>query len=274
MSDVLVTGGSGLLGREVVARLAAAGHAVRILSRSGSADPRAVPGDLGTGAGLDAAVAGVAAVVHCASDFGDPQRIDVEGTRRLVEAARRAGRAHVVDVSIVGVDRIPWAYYRAKALAEQVVTSSGLPWTVLRATQFHEFAAAQLARLTRLPVVPAPRGWRFQPIEVGEVAARLAAAVDDGPAGRLPDVGGPEVLSIADLARRHLAATGRRRPVVTLPVPGAFSAALRSGANLAPDNRAGGRTFAQFLALPSNTDRPSGTSRPSPTGGSTTGATS
>jgi uncharacterized protein YbjT (DUF2867 family) len=248
MSEVLVTGGSGLLGRAVVTRLAAAGHSVRVLTRSGSAAPHAVPGDLHTGAGLDTAVAGVTAIVHCASDPRDPQRVDVAGTRRLVEAARRAGRPHVVDVSIVGVDRIPWAYYRAKALAEEVVVASGLPWTVLRATQFHEFTAAQLARLTRLPVVPAPRGWRFQPVAVGEVAARLVAAVDGGPAGRLSDLGGPEVLPLADLARRYLETIGRRRPVVALPVPGAFSAGLRAGANLAPDNRAGGPTFGQFLA--------------------------
>jgi uncharacterized protein YbjT (DUF2867 family) len=247
MSDVLVTGGTGLLGRAVVARLAAAGHTVRVLRRSGSADPRAVVGDLATGAGLGAAVAGVAAIVHCASDPRDPRRVDVTGTRRLLDAARAVGRPHVVDVSIVGVDRIPYAYYRAKAIAEEAVIASGLPWTVLRATQFHEFTAALVGHLTRLPVVPAPRGWRVQPVDVGEVAARLAAAVDEGPAGRLPDLGGPEVLSIADLARRHLAATDRRRPVVPLPVPGAFSAALRAGANLAPDSRVGD-TFAQFLA--------------------------
>jgi uncharacterized protein YbjT (DUF2867 family) len=256
MSDVLVTGGNGMLGREVVNRLTAAGHTVRVLSRFTSADPRAVPGDLRTGTGLDAAVDGVAAIVHCASDPRDPQRVDVAGTRRLVETARRAGRPHVVDVSIVGVDRIPWAYYRAKALAEEVVAASELPWTVLRATQFHEFTVAQLARLTRLPAVPAPRGWRFQPVDVGEIAIRLAAAVDDGPAGHLPDLGGPDVLSLADLTRLYLDATGRRRPIVPLPVPGAFSAALRAGANLAPGNRSGGQTFAQFLTVRTDAANP------------------
>jgi uncharacterized protein YbjT (DUF2867 family) len=268
MSDVLVTGGSGLLGREVVARLGAAGHTVRILSRSGSADPRAVPGDLGTGAGLDAAVDGTAAIVHCASDPRDPQRVDVAGTRRLVDAARRAGRPHVVDVSIVGVDRIPWAYYRAKVQAEELVRTSGLPWTVLRATQFHEFTAALLARLTRMPVVLAPRGWRFQPVDAGEVATRLAVAVDDGPAGRLPDLGGPDVLSISYLARLYLDATDRRRPIVPLPVPGAFSAALRAGANLAPGSRSEGSTFAQFLAEWTDARHPSTAA------GSRSGATS
>ncbi len=170
------------------------------------------------------------------------------GTRRLVDAARRAGDQHLVYVSIVGVDRIPLAYYRAKVEAEREVALSGLPWTTLRATQFHEFTAGLLERLTRLPIVPAPHRWRFQPVDVGEVADRLVAAVGAGPAGRLPDVGGPDVLSVVELARAYLAATGRRRPVVRLPVPGGFSAALREGANLSPDDRAAGQTFAAFLA--------------------------
>ena len=183
MSEVLVTGGSGLLGRAVVTRLAAAGHSVRVLTRSGSAAPHAVPGDLHTGAGLDTAVAGVTAIVHCASDPRDPQRVDVAGTRRLVEAARRAGRPHVVDVSIVGVDRIPWAYYRAELAAERAIQGSGMPWTVLRTTQFHEFSLDLLRRAARLPVVPMPRGWRVQSIDIDEVARRLAGAVARGPAG-------------------------------------------------------------------------------------------
>jgi uncharacterized protein YbjT (DUF2867 family) len=245
VSTVLVTGGTGLLGRAVTARLVSAGHDVRILSRKA---PAAVAGDLATGSGLDDAVAGVDTVVHCASDPRDPRRVDVRGTRWLAAAARRAGDLHLVYVSIVGVDRIPLAFYRAKAEAEREVALSGLPWTTLRATQFHEFTAGLLERLTRPPVVPAPYGWRFQPVDVGEVAARLAAAVDAGPSGRLPDVGGPEVLSVAELARAWLAATGRRRPVVPLPVPGRFSAALRSGANLSPDSRAAGPTFSAFLA--------------------------
>jgi len=243
VSTVLVTGGTGVLGRAVVARLTAAGHDARIMSRTGT-----VPGDLRTGDGLDAAVAGVDTVVHCASDPRDARRVDVDGTRRLVEAVRRAGDPHLIYISIVGVDRIPFAYYQAKAEAEREIALSGLPWTTLRATQFHEFTADLLAQLTRLPIVPAPRGWRFQPVDVREVADRLVAMVDAGPAGRLPDLGGPDVLTVAELAHAYLTATGRRRPIVALPVPGRFSASLRAGANLSPDGRAAGQTFAAFLA--------------------------
>ncbi len=251
MDSVLVTGGTGLLGRRVVRALAADGHPVRILSRSAAAPP--VPGagvfvaDLRTGAGLAEAVAGASAIVHCATDPRNSRAVDVEGTERLLDAAGSAGRPHVVSVSIVGIDRIPTGYYRSKLAAEQAVVRSGLPWTVLRTTQFHPFVLQLLDRLTALPVVPVPRGWRVQPVDVDEVARRLAGAVASGPAGRLPDLGGPEVLSVVDLVRDHLRGTPRRRPVLELPVPGAAAAALRAGANLVPGNPGGGRTWREFL---------------------------
>jgi uncharacterized protein YbjT (DUF2867 family) len=251
MTSVLVTGGTGQLGRRVVRALAADGHPVRILSRRPAAPP--LPGvdvavaDLGTGAGLAGAVAATSAVVHCATDPRRSRTVDLAGTERLLEAARGAGRPHVVYVSIVGVDRIPTEYYRSKLAAEASIARSGVPATVLRATQFHEFALDLVDRLTRLPLVPTPRGWRIQPIDVDEVARRLADAVASGPATRLPDLGGPEILPVADLVRGRLRDTGRHRPVLEVPLPGALSAALRAGANLAPGNRSGGRTWREFL---------------------------
>lgn len=252
MTTVLVTGGTGLLGRQVVRTLAADGHRVRILSRRAVEPP--LPGvdvvvaDLGSGAGLPRAVAGTTAIVHCATDPRSSRAVDVQGTERLLDAARAAGRPHVVSISIVGIDRIPWEYYRAKLAAEQALAPCGLPWTLLRTTQFHDFCLNLLDRMARLPLVPVPRGWRIQPIDVDEVARRLAEAVASEPAGRLPDLGGPEVLPVADLVRDHLREVRRRRPVVEVPLPGAFPAALRAGANLVPGNRAGGRTWAEFLA--------------------------
>ncbi|MBM7809120.1 uncharacterized protein YbjT (DUF2867 family) [Geodermatophilus bullaregiensis] len=251
MTSVLVTGGTGRLGRRVVRALAARGHTVRILSRNPAAPPApgadVVVADLATGAGLRRAVTGCSGIVHCATDPRRSREVDVGGTERLLAAARDAGGPHVVHVSVVGVDRIPTEYYRSKLAVEAAVERSGLPWTVLRTTQFHEFVADLLGRLARLPVVPVPRGWRVQPIDVEEVARRLADAVASGPAGRLPDLGGPEVFPVVELVRDRLRRTGRRRPVVEVPLPGAVSAALRAGAGLVPGNRSGGCTWREFL---------------------------
>jgi uncharacterized protein YbjT (DUF2867 family) len=137
--DVLVTGATGRLGQRLLGPLQAAGHSVRQMSRRGTG-PGGVRGDLATGFDLRTAVAGAELVVHAASDpRGDPWQVDVAGTRRLVEAVDRDRLRHLVYISIVGVDKIPYGYYRAKFAAEQVLLASGLPVTLLRVTQFHEF---------------------------------------------------------------------------------------------------------------------------------------
>jgi len=246
---ILVTGGTGTLGRAVVERLLAAGREVRVLSRRPAPAAGAPPytwmtGDLRTGEGIDPAVAGVDGIIHCASG----PRGDVEAARCLIEAARRAGNPHLIYISIVGVDRVPLGYYRAKLDVERLIESSGLPWTMLRATQFHDLILRGCAMLARLPVMPVPAGTSFQPIEVCEVANRLVELSTAPPAGRVPDMGGPEIRSTGDLARSYLRAADRHRRVLPVPIPGAIFSAYRAGGHLAPDRAAGRLTFEEFLA--------------------------
>ncbi|MER6405404.1 NAD(P)H-binding protein [Streptomyces viridosporus] len=242
MTTILVTGGTGTLGRLVTERLRADGHEVRVLSRSSR--PYAVDLREG-GSGLDAAVQGVETIVHCASS---PRGGDERAARNLIAAARRAGVGHLVYISIVGVDRVPFGYYRTKHAVERLVEESGLGWTVLRATQFHDLVLTLLQGLSRSPVVPLPARVKDQPIDVAEVAARLVELVQGGPAGRVEDMGGPEVRTFDSLARAYLKATGRRRAVVKVPLRGAAYRAFRAGGHLAPQRAVGKRTFDEFLA--------------------------
>jgi len=229
---ILVTGGTGTLGRAVVERLPGA----RVLSRRPG--PGRVVGDLATGAGLAAALSGVDTVIHCATSL---RRHDVEHARRLVAAA--PGRPHVVYVSIVGIEQIPLAYYRTKLTVERLLASSGLPWTVLRATQFHDLLLRTFTVQRWSPALFVLSGARFQPVDVRDVAGRLVSLAGGPAAGRVEDFGGPEVRSMASLARAFRR-TGRR-PVVPLPVPGRIVRGYRTGANLAP--AAGTVTFEEFL---------------------------
>lgn len=253
---ILVTGGTGTLGRPLVARLLEAGRAVRVLSRHGGAAADGVErvvGDVATGAGLDAALAGVATVVHCAG----AAKGDDEKARVLAGAAKRGGVRHLVFISVVGADRIPvrsavdramFGYFAAKLGAERAIAESGVPWTTLRATQFHDLVLTTAQQMARMPVVPVPTGARFQPIDTGEVADRLAELALGAPAGLVPDIAGPRVYPMADLLRGYLRAAGRRRRLVPLPLPGAAARAVRAGANLAPDRAVGTRTWEAFLA--------------------------
>jgi uncharacterized protein YbjT (DUF2867 family) len=244
--DVLVTGGSGSLGRRVVEGLRDAGCEVRVLSRSGR--PDTVRGDLLTGEGLKQAVRGVDTVVHCASSPRKTRQIDVEGTERLLRAAVRTGISHIVFISIVGVDRNPYfPYYRMKLETERVIEQSPVPWTILRATQFHEFVLRIIQFLERLPIMMVPKGFLLQPIETGEVANRLVELALSEPVGRSPDFGGPEVRTAAELARAYLEAVGRKGRTVEVPVPGKTARAWREGAQICPAHAYGKIRWEEFL---------------------------
>jgi uncharacterized protein YbjT (DUF2867 family) len=245
-SEVLVTGGTGSLGSRVVERLRAAGREARALSRGGR--PCTVHGDLLTGEGLEEAVAGVGTIVHCASSPTRTRRTDVEGTERLLRTAHRAGVSHFVFISIVGVDRNPYfPYYGAKLEVERMVERSPVPWTILRATQFHEFVLMQIRFLDRLPVLLVPRGFLLQPIDIGEVAGRMTDLALAEPAGRVPDIGGPEVGTFVGFARSYREALGRRKRIVGVTVPGKTAHAFRDGAQITPGHRYGTVTWEEFL---------------------------
>jgi uncharacterized protein YbjT (DUF2867 family) len=255
-SLVLVTGGTGTLGRHVVARLRGAGGDVRVLSRrhhEAAHGVEFVTGDLGTGEGIESAVNGVGTIVHCAGSA----KGDEDKARNLVRVASRAGAAHLVNISVVGADRIPvvsrvdramFGYFGSKLAAEQVVADSGLPWTTLRAAQFHDLILTVAQQMAKLPVIPVPAGFRFQPVDAGEVADRLVELSLGKPAGLVAEMAGPRVCDVADLLRGYLQATRRRRPIIPVPVPGKAARAIRAGANLAPEHAVGKQTWEDFLA--------------------------
>ena len=247
-SSILLTGGTGTLGRLVTPLLRDAGCEMRVLSRHSheSGDGiEYVTGDLLKGEGIEPAVDGAEIILHVA---GGPKGDD-EATRNLVRAASRAGVRHLVYISVIGADRVPLGYFRSKLGAERAVADSGLPWTTLRAAQFHDLVLTLAQKMAKLPVIPIPGGLRFQPVDAREVAARLVELTLDKPAGLVPDLAGPKVYEMADLIRGYLRARGKRRLMMPVRIPGEAGRAYRAGENLSLEGAAvGKRTWEDFLA--------------------------
>lgn len=253
MPRVLITGGTGGLGSELAPRFAAAGYTVRILSRrprASKADPAFewAQGDLATGAGLAEAVAGCDLIMHCATDAPMGKR-DAGSTRNLCAAAKEAGGVGVFYISIVGIDRIPMPYYKAKLACEKVLEESGVPWTILRAVQFHSLIDMLLHALTRVPgiILMPPAGSKFQSMDTGEVAERMVSYTKAGQTGRLPDLAGPEFQTLGQMAAAWLKVRGMRRLRIPLPFFGKIVTGFRHGYNCVPNAPQGTITWRAWL---------------------------
>ena len=266
---VLVTGASGNLGSAVLPRLVKDGHDVLGMSRRSR--PGWVVADLATGDGLVEAVRGVDAIVHLASSPTKTRNTDVEGTRRLVAAAEAAGVRHILYVSIIGVDRVPLAYYKRKLEAEAVIEAGGVPFTILRAAQFPTLVDALLNGLSKLGPVLLDRNLLCQPVAVEDVADRIADLLAeppargrseppaggiveppagdraDPPAGGVVELGGPRTERLETLAREWLRARGSKRPIWSIRIPGRFGRELRAGALTTKAVPAGTRTWRDYL---------------------------
>lgn len=256
MQQILVTGGTGVLGRHIIPLLQKAGCQVRVLSRNSHEPVQGVEymrGDLSTGEGVADAVKGVDTIVHCAgSSKGDEVKAE-----NLVRAASGTGVRHLVYISVVGADRVPvesgidramFGYFASKRAAEQIVMNSGLPWTILRATQFHDLLLTVAQAMIKMPIMPVFAGFRYQPVDSSEVAARLVELTLGEPAGLVADLGGPRIYKMPDLMRSYLRAQGKRRLILPVWLPGQAARAHRAGANLTPDYTNGKRTWEEFLA--------------------------
>lgn len=247
-TPVLVTGGTGTIGSRVLPMLRAAGKEVRVLSRHpGENEPGVthVKADTVTGLGLTAALDGVEVVLHLAGGA----KGDDSAARNLADAARSSRVKHMILISVTGADRMPIGYFQAKASAEQVFADCGVPYTILRAAQLHDFVLPIIRSMTKLPLLPKPGGLRFEPVAVEEVARRLCELTIGDPAGRVADIVGPEVLTVRELADVYDQQTRRRhRPSLPVRIPGKVGRAYRAGDNLAaPGARRASGTWREFL---------------------------
>jgi uncharacterized protein YbjT (DUF2867 family) len=239
---IAVAGGTGVAGRWTIEALRADGHEVIVIARSAGAD-------LVTGDGIDAALAGVEAVIDATNVASSGKRASSEffeaTARTLMRTAAVAGVRHIVALSIIGLERVPYGYYQGKLRQEKVLQESPVPVSILRAAQFHEFPGQYLAKMPG-PVVVVPR-WRAQPVAAREVGAALARIAAGEPVA-MSELAGPREEIMADMIRQVVRARGDRRLVVSVRLPGAAGRAMASGDGL-PDRPGlrGTQTFADWV---------------------------
>ena len=261
MDTVLVTGGTGHLGADIVSRLKGS-YRVRVLARSPGSDPDVdwIRGDLATGAGIGEAVAGSQTVIHAATLspaarrgyivpkdlWSSPSSVDRDGTARLLDQAGTAGVAHVIYVSIVGIDKPRVPYLRRKLEAEYLVRQGPVPWSIARAAQFHWLVDRMFGKMARLPMVPLP-DMGVEPVDTTDFADYLVESIGNGPSGRLADFGGPEVLTFAQAFDQWQDI--RKHPVRTMrvPLPSAARDAVTAMSVTGPGSRHGKVTWTDWL---------------------------
>jgi uncharacterized protein YbjT (DUF2867 family) len=241
---IAVAGGTGTVGRHVSADARGRGHDVVPLTRSTGHDLR-------TGSGLATALEGVDVVVDVSGEFttsaARARSWFGRVTRALLSAEIEARVPHHVALSIVGIDAIDAGYYAGKLEQERLIARGPVPWSLLRATQFHEFAEQIVRTASFGPLVLAPAAL-LRPVAAREVASRLVDVAVAPPAGRVPDLRGPRAEDLARMVRRMLAADHDRRLVLRTPLPGAFWAGMRSGSLRGTDAARSGRvTFDEWL---------------------------
>lgn len=252
MTKVLITGGSGGLGSQLAPRFTQAGFDVLTISRHAPKNKTVpwMPADLATGAGVAEAMKGVDVVVHAASSpLKNTAEIDVQGTAHLLQQAHQAAVSHFLYVSIVGIDRIPLAYYQHKLAAEQQVKQSAVPWTIVRAAQFHTFVDLLLHKANQSPLFFLPTDFKFQPIDVGEVSDYLVGVAAKPPANQVFDVAGPQVITFGEAAKVWMDARKQQRRVWHLPLPGKVAAGYRAGYNTNLQKKYGRITWMEWVQM-------------------------
>lgn len=272
---ILVTGGTGHLGQEVVSGLIGEGILVRVLAREprGSSEIEQIKGDLATGDGVREAVADVDAVIHAATNspaaqrgrftLGDllhsPADVDVDGTRALLDAAGRADVKHFIHISILGLEHVKqMPYARRKLEAEQLVRNADVPSSIVRATGFYWLLERMFANMLRRRMLMLPAKVRMAPVDSREFARFIVERITDGHTGRREGFAGPQTLTMIELMQQYLAARGEQRRIRHAPLPTGLQASLTAGNVASANARLGTTTWRQWLHEGSQAPHPEG----------------
>ena len=261
MNKILIIGGSGVLGSAVVHTLQTeridflTGSRNQLKKDSYSTVNQSIDipwmhVDLVMGEGLSEALIGVDTVLHLASAPGKIGRdyFETVTTRNLLKTLKQSDVKHLIYSSIVGVDTIQYSYYRAKREAEILIQESTIPYTILRATQFHDLVDFAISKLMSLPIGFIPKRLLDQPIDVEPVAQRLVQFAQRGPQQNIFKLGGPQILDAGTLTQVWMKYQKVSKPIIPIPTIGSLMKSFGKGEHTCPETAAGSKTWEAYLA--------------------------
>ena len=251
MSTIAIIGAAGVAGRELIRQAPAPFSIVGVSRCARSSDDGMAwaQADLESGAGLADALRGCDSVIHLATDPKRSREVDIEGTRKLMHAAKAAGVRHLLYLSITGCDRVPFRYYEAKTAAEGIIRGGGIPYTILRATQFHQYNDSIFRRLAATPLfMPMPLRIKTQTVALSEVADYIWRRISAGPTTRILDFVGPAVRTWRDMLPAWRAARRITKPAIPLPIVGGMLRAFAAGEHTNPEAPCGRITWEEWLS--------------------------
>ncbi|GAB3914984.1 SDR family oxidoreductase [Mucilaginibacter boryungensis] len=250
--NILITGGTGTLGREIIKQLSYPGQQITVITTQ--EDPglpkevNIVKGDLSHSQSIQDAVTNADIVIHCASNPLNAQIVDIDGTWNLLASINKEKLKHFIYISIAGIDKSDFPYYKVKYNVEQLVAEANVPFTILRATQFYEFVLNRMIKpYDTGKSLTIPAGLKFQAIDISEVAGKIAGLMESTPKNETITIGGPAVQTIEEMAQAYLDVQNRKDELKTEQLSGARFDMLRSGINVCPENAFGTKTWQQFL---------------------------
>ncbi|WP_057936141.1 SDR family oxidoreductase [Algoriphagus resistens] len=253
MNEILITGGSGNLGKQLVKTLYNKGYSITVLSTKDNTElPENISllmGDLTKAESLKNKLNNFELIVHCASNPKDSENVDYKGTLNLLQAIDPKRIVHFLYISIVGVDKSPYPYYQNKSMTENILKKSTVPFTILRITQFHDFVLHRILEPLVDPdktMIKIPRQMSFQSIDIKD-AADIIAEVVETPQHATIEVGGPEVLSMYEIATLYLKQVGRTNEINEYSSTDIFYNLFTQRYNLCPNSKAGSFKWKDFL---------------------------
>jgi len=245
--EILITGGTGILGKSLCSLFEQRSIPFTTSTHKQALKNNMVIMNIETGEGIKEAVSGKKIILHLASDKKHPDN-DVSGTQKLINEIKHQGlNLHFIYISIVGIEKLPMTYFKQKLQTEELIKKSGISWSILRATQFHNYVDQILKQLLKLPIGILPKKVPIQPIDVLPVAEKLLEISFQEPTYRTDNIGGKEILSLETLSQSWMAIQNIKKPLLNLPLWGSTGNNLINGALTCSQKTNEGRNWQQWL---------------------------